>query len=147
MNNYAPPATIIELAGIAIIIIGGLLRLRMTQRQQAASIDQMHDKVDAVHTQTVNDHPHQPNMRDQIDRIEAIVGKIDRRQDITERDMTALRVDVGGLRQEFHTEVDRSTRRDDHTDAALAEERQRSIETDAALRDSITKLHQDTPPL
>ena len=135
----------IELAGLAIITIGGVIHLLIQQRAG-------NKRLREVHEQTVNDHKSKSNMRDDLDTTRDatlashdVVSEIrDITRDMQERqmaqgreifglrtDMTGIRTDMTGLRTDVTGVNDR-----------LSHERERSIRTDEALWRAI----QDRPP-
>ena len=130
MGTYTLPANGIELIGLAIITIGGLISLRLqaasASKQLAAANDQLttaHRKISEMHEQVRNDHPQTPNLRDDLDTtrdttsdIHAIVrdmqdrqiaqdAKLDSKLDALRSD---LRADITASRQELHDERERS---------------------------------------
>lgn len=133
MTGAEFPTTIIGLVGLAIVTIGGIVHLRIQQSVQGR-------KVSEVHEQVRNDHGSQPNLRDDIDDIRGIVRDIQDRTIASERDVTGMRLDVHGLRQELHDERDRSISTDDRILGELRDERERSIITDNELLRHIDEL-------
>lgn len=129
MNGAELPTTIIGLASLVIVTVGGLIHLRWQQRTTSQQISE-------VHRQVRNDHPESPNLRDDMDDIRAIVRDIQDHTIGQGRDLTAIRVDVSGVRHELHDEIDRSKSADKQIANELRDERRRSIiaDTDLARR-------------
>lgn len=124
------PATGIELVGLAILTLGGLISLRIQTSNANKQLTAANRKITEMHEQVRNSHPQQPNMRDDLDTtrdtasdIHAIVRDMQDRQIAQDAklgtkldalradlraDITATRADINGVRTELHDERERS---------------------------------------
>lgn len=156
------PADMIGLAGLLIVVLGGVIRLAINQRTQLKQMAVQEAQMKAqgvqmreVHAQVRNDHPEQPNLRDTIDDIvhrmddmRAAMRDVQDRTIARGHDIAGLRADVGGLRGDLQTEIARSTTTDQQLITELAAERERSIIADNNLArrlSSCTALPDDEP--
>ena len=154
------PVDMIGLAGLLIIVLGGVIRLALNQRVQLAQMKAQAEQLDAqsvqireTHEQVRNDHPESPNMRDTIDDIvhrmddmRATMRDVQDRTISHGRDLTAIRVDISGVRHELHDEIDRSKAADKQNANELRDERQRSIIADAELGKRIDGIRPPPEP-
>ena len=125
MNNAELPTTLVGLVSLAIITIGGIWRVRSAQTEQG-------HQVKEVHAQIQNDHPHRPNMRDEMDEMAKMIrsGFQNLRGDIRgiHKDISGLHGTVAGVRRELHNEIDRSTAADSRLGNQINEIRNKNPE-------------------
>lgn len=123
------PGNGIELIGLAIITLGGVISLRMQAQITNRKIAEMHEQVR-------NDHPKQPNLRHDLDETRdatvvtrdmtvdmyAILRDVQDRQIAQDQRLTAMGINITGARSDI-TGVS----------LELHDERQRSITVDEQL--------------
>ena len=104
--DYQPPDDLIDVLGLLIsnapaiiAAVAGCSALVVAIRSKKS--------VNDVHKQTVNDHPEEENMRDQLDRMEkaqkrqdGLLLAMNQRSMEQGRDITGLREDVGAVRED-----------------------------------------------
>lgn len=113
------PTDVIALLSLAILVWGGIA-IRTGQRRQD-------EKLTAVHEQVANDHPTQPNLRDDIDYLKGLMeGVVPWRGIVTAR-LEAIATDLAATRGELHDERVRSTTRDDLLDRSIRDEVARAV--------------------
>lgn len=130
MNVPSLPGNGIELIGLAIITIGGLISLRIQAEAASRQLKSANRKITEMHEQVRNSHPQAPNMRDDLDTtrdtasdIHTIVrdmqdrqiaqdAKLDTKLDALRSDLradiTAARADITSVSRELHDERERS---------------------------------------
>ena len=120
LNNAAAeyqPDDLIDVLGLLIsnlpaiiAAVAGCSALVVALRGQRKGKERWKDDrkvLDDVHKQTVNDHPEEENMRDQLDRMEkaqkrqdGLLLAMNQRSMEQGRDITGLREDVGAVRED-----------------------------------------------
>lgn len=137
MTGAELPTTIIGLASLVAVIVGGLIHLRLQQRTTSRQISEVHEQVR-------NDHPGSPNLRDDLDDMRDMLRDMQDRSIAHGQDLAGIRgwiktVDrkVDRVDHKIDTETERSITKDDHIHTELRDDRERTIIAINELRTGI----------
>ncbi|ART68199.1 hypothetical protein BTO20_06035 [Mycobacterium dioxanotrophicus] len=99
-NAWAFLAVLAGLVTNLVIMIIGQRRGIKRRDEDREVLSDVKANTDVVRYQVKNDHPDEENLRDQLDRMEAHITEMSRRQLAHGRDISGLREDVGAVRDD-----------------------------------------------